>query len=54
MHLDLYTDDQAAEVERLTRLGARTVRHHREPGDDYVVMTDPEGNQFCVCAVPAP
>jgi len=52
--LDLYTDDQAAEVERLTRLGARTVRHDREPGDDCVVMTDPEGNEFCVCAVPAP
>jgi predicted enzyme related to lactoylglutathione lyase len=52
MHLDLYTDDQAAEVERLTGLGARAVRHHREPGDDYVVMTDPEGNEFCVCAKP--
>ena len=52
MHLDLYTDDQAGEVERLTGLGARTVRHHCEPGDDYVVMTDPEGNEFCVCAVP--
>ena len=49
MHLDLYTDDQAAEVERLTGLGARAVRHHREPGDDYVVMADPEGNEFCVC-----
>jgi predicted enzyme related to lactoylglutathione lyase len=52
MHLDLYTDDQAAEVERLTGLGARTVRHHRDPDDDFVVMTDPEGNEFCVCAKP--
>jgi catechol 2,3-dioxygenase-like lactoylglutathione lyase family enzyme len=51
MHLDLYTDDQAAEVARLTGLGARSVRHVREPGDDYVVMTDPEGNEFCVVAV---
>ena len=50
MHLDLYSDDQAAEVRRLTGLGARVVRHEREPGDDYVVMTDPEGNEFCVCA----
>ena len=54
MHLDLYTDDQAAEVERLTGLGARTVRHHRDPDDDFVVMTDPEGNEFCVCAKPDP
>jgi predicted enzyme related to lactoylglutathione lyase len=52
MHLDLYTDDQAAEVRRLEGLGAATVRHHQEPGDDYVVMTDPEGNEFCVCSTP--
>jgi catechol 2,3-dioxygenase-like lactoylglutathione lyase family enzyme len=52
MHLDLYSDDQAAEVERLTGLGATFVRHHQEdPDDDYVVMTDPEGNEFCVVAV---
>jgi predicted enzyme related to lactoylglutathione lyase len=54
MHLDLYSDDQAAEVERLAGLGARVVRHHEGPGDDYVVMTDPEGNEFCVVAVPGP
>jgi catechol 2,3-dioxygenase-like lactoylglutathione lyase family enzyme len=51
MHLDLYSPDQAAEVERLTALGATFVRHHEEPDDDYVVMTDPEGNEFCVVAV---
>jgi predicted enzyme related to lactoylglutathione lyase len=50
MHLDLYTDDQAAEVRRLRELGATFVRHHVEPDDDYVIMTDPEGNEFCVCA----
>ena len=52
MHLDLYSDDQTAEVKRLVGLGARIVRHHRHPEDDYVVMTDPEGNEFCVCAKP--
>jgi len=51
MHLDLYSDDQAAEVRRLAGLGATVVRHHDDPEDDYVVMTDPEGNQFCVCAL---
>ena len=51
MHLDLFTDDQAAEVERLAGLGARFVRHNQAPDDDYVVMTDPEGNEFCVCLV---
>jgi Glyoxalase-like domain len=52
MHLDLYTDDQAGEVARLTGLGAVYVRHDQNPDDDFVVMTDPEGNEFCVCAVP--
>jgi catechol 2,3-dioxygenase-like lactoylglutathione lyase family enzyme len=53
MHLDLYTDDMDAQVERLTALGAVPVRRHDEAGDTYVVMRDPEGNEFCVCAVPS-
>ena len=48
MHLDLYTDDQSSEVERLRRLGARFVRHNDDPNDNFVVMTDPEGNEFCL------
>jgi len=52
MHLDLYSTDQADDVEHLVRLGAKIVRHNRDPEDDFVVMTDPEGNEFCVCAVP--
>jgi predicted enzyme related to lactoylglutathione lyase len=54
MHLDIYSSDQADEVERLVGLGAKVVRHNRDPDDDYVVMTDPEGNEFCVCAVARP
>ena len=52
MHLDLYSDDQTAEVKRLVGLGAKIVRHNRDPDDDYVVMADPEGNELCVCAKP--
>lgn len=52
MHLDLYTHEQGAEVSRLLALGATLVRHHDDPDDDYVVLTDPEGNAFCVCALP--
>lgn len=47
LHLDLYTDDQAGEVERLLRLGATQYRP-RDPGEDFVVLEDPEGNLFCV------
>src|SRR3989442_1277693 len=47
LHLDLYTDDQDGEVERLLGLGATRYRP-REPGEDFVVLEDPEGNLFCV------
>jgi catechol 2,3-dioxygenase-like lactoylglutathione lyase family enzyme len=51
LHLDLYTDDQEGEVKRLLGLGA--TRHPRvpEPGEDFVVLEDPEGNLFCVVDV---
>ncbi len=50
VHLDLYTTDQPAEVERLLGLGA--TRFDRKPGpdDDFVVLVDPDGNRFCVVA----
>jgi catechol 2,3-dioxygenase-like lactoylglutathione lyase family enzyme len=51
MHLDLYSDDVDAEVERLRGLGAQPVRRVDEPDDTYVVMLDPESNEFCICAV---
>jgi catechol 2,3-dioxygenase-like lactoylglutathione lyase family enzyme len=51
IHLDLYADDQDAEVERLVGLGARRVDWDRRPPDaDYVILEDPEGNRFCVIA----
>ena len=47
LHLDLRPDDQRAEVERLTALGAREVDIGQ--GDaTWVVMADPEGNEVCV------
>ena len=49
IHLDLYADDQAAEVERLIALGATEVHWDKPPADaDYVILADPEGNRFCV------
>ncbi len=49
IHLDLYAENQAAEVRRLLALGAREVRWERRPPDaDYVILEDPEGNRFCV------
>ena len=49
IHLDLYAEDQAAEVERLIALGATEVEWDKRPADaDYVILSDPEGNRFCV------
>lgn len=49
IHLDLYADDQAAEIARLEGLGARRVEWSKRPADaDYVIMEDPEGTRFCV------
>jgi catechol 2,3-dioxygenase-like lactoylglutathione lyase family enzyme len=49
IHLDLYADDQAAEVERLKGLGATEVHWDKRPPDaDYIILADPEGNRFCV------
>jgi predicted enzyme related to lactoylglutathione lyase len=51
VHLDIVARDrnQEEEVARLTELGARLLEDRRlvEPGG-WVVMTDPEGNEFCV------
>jgi predicted enzyme related to lactoylglutathione lyase len=49
MHLDLYSDELEAQVARLVDLGAVYVRRGRDEGGAYVVFTDPEGNEFCVC-----
>ncbi len=49
IHLDLYAEDQAAEVQRLLALGATEVHWDKRPPDaDYVILADPEGNRFCV------
>lgn len=49
IHLDLYAEDQAAEIARLIELGARTVDWDDYPDDaDWIVLEDTEGNRFCV------
>ena len=49
LHLDLYSQDAARDVERLLALGATRPREPNRPADaDYVILADPEGNRFCV------
>jgi len=49
LHLDFVPDDQAAEVQRLIARGASRadIGQHDVP---WVVLADPEGNEFCVLA----
>jgi len=47
-HIDLFTPNQAQEVERLLMLGATRVDWKYEHEVDYVVLADPDGNTFCV------
>jgi predicted enzyme related to lactoylglutathione lyase len=49
LHIDLRPDDQEAEVERLVDMGARHVDVGQHDAD-WVVLADPEGNEFCVLA----
>jgi len=51
VHLDLRPTDRTREeeVERLLALGATQVADRRTPdGFGWVVLADPEGNEFCV------
>ncbi len=48
LHLDLAAPNRELEVERLRAEGALEVARHEESGFAWVVLSDPEGNQFCV------
>jgi predicted enzyme related to lactoylglutathione lyase len=51
MHLDIDAVDIEAEANRLEALGARRVAADpvHEHGTNWILMADPEGNEFCVC-----
>jgi predicted enzyme related to lactoylglutathione lyase len=49
LHLDVQVADAAAAVAHATAIGARVLREPElgATGDGYVVLADPEGNEFC-------
>lgn len=56
MHLDLdfVTADLTSEANRLERLGAeRLSEEMSEHGFRWIVLADPEGNEFCVFIPPS-
>jgi predicted enzyme related to lactoylglutathione lyase len=46
LHLDLESEDPAAEQARVEALGGRRLTEY-DPGG-FLVMADPEGNEFCI------
>ncbi len=48
LHLDLRPDDRDAEVERILALGATRADVGQTGEETWVVLADPEGNEFCV------
>jgi hypothetical protein len=50
LHLDLRADgvSTAAELDRLLELGARRVDVGQGPDVSWVVLADPQGNEFCL------
>ncbi|MGW8569392.1 VOC family protein [Streptomyces niveus] len=48
LHLDFRPDNRDAEVERLLALGARRADVGQTGDESWVVLADPEGNEFCV------
>jgi len=51
MHLDIETPQIETEAARLEALGATRLHPgtQSEHGSTWVLMADPEGNEFCVC-----
>ena len=48
LHIDLDPDDLDAEVRRLIALGATRADIGQGADASWVVLADPEGNEFCV------
>ncbi len=52
LHLDLVPDDHEREVERMESLGATRPDIGQTGNESWVVLADPEGNEFCILEEP--
>lgn len=52
VHVDLAAADEEAEARRIESLGATRLWVSDDPDDPFVVLGDPEGNEFCVVRDP--
>jgi predicted enzyme related to lactoylglutathione lyase len=49
VHFDLRVNDVEAKATELEALGARRIDFGQPADASFVLMADPEGNEFCVC-----
>ncbi|MDR1800117.1 MAG: VOC family protein [Bifidobacteriaceae bacterium] len=52
LHLDLADPDPEDRLKQLQAMGADVLRRHEMPDFAWVVLADPEGNQFCLATAP--
>ncbi|NYE94015.1 putative enzyme related to lactoylglutathione lyase [Psychromicrobium silvestre] len=50
LHLDFTADDPERELARALELGASQLEDHTSGSFHWVVLADPEGNEFCLSA----
>jgi predicted enzyme related to lactoylglutathione lyase len=50
VHVDLGAADIESEAQRMESLGAKRLWVSEDPEDPFIVLADPEGNEFCVVA----
>lgn len=48
LHMEFKTDDLKAEAERIVELGATLIAEREFGETKWIVMQDPEGNEFCL------
>ena len=48
LHVDFAADDEEAAARRIEAIGASRRWVSEDPQDPFVVLADPEGNEFCI------
>ena len=48
VHLDFWAADEEATALEIESLGAQRLWISEDPDDPFVVLSDPEGNEFCI------
>ena len=48
VHLDFVTTDEEATAKEIEAMGATRLWVSDDPEDPFVVLADPEGNEFCI------